>query len=209
MGGIDPITLLIILFFVIGPIINSFLKRPETPPRPRPKEAPGDARPQRPPSQQASARPAPSREAPTSFEARLEEARRRVQEAMAQDSSASAPAQQRPDAPRRAPPGRQQQRPLVSPLEQARLPRTPVPTAGYRDDGYRDDGYRDEMPGAATLARRDDQSRQPARTSPPLETVRRGARSLAKINLDADSLKEAVLWREILNEPLSKRRRRP
>ncbi len=186
MPAIDPFTLLIIIFFVVWPLLNALFRRPQgrpPPPRPRPAE-------RQPPAQQRVPR---QPEAGTDFERRLEEARRRVQEAMGQESAPRGEgreARQSRTTPQRRPTP-ERPRPQGPPPPRTEPLREREPGSIYGGElgsGGREIGGRDERPTSAYAARVQRPSQIP-------------------LGLDRTSLPQAIIWREILDKPPSRRRR--
>ncbi|MDQ3458182.1 MAG: hypothetical protein M3498_02580 [Deinococcota bacterium] len=210
----DLLTILIIIFFVIGPIINSLLRRSQgqqPPTRPQPRQQPPTA----PTTGPEASVPAPeleARGAPKSdFERRLEEARRRVQEAMTPEGRAPegrAPEGRVPEGRGRGQAGLPDKQETAAPRQGGeRRPREArrVPTEARPARQARPQAPEVEV--AVTL--RD--ARTTARPQPAPYSRKDGRRAAYRgawaIHLDPDSLREAIVWREILDKPLSKRRR--
>jgi hypothetical protein len=185
---IDPFTLLIIIFFIVWPLLNALFRRSEQrrPQRPRPPER------QPPVQQRIPQQPEPS----SDFERRLEEARRRVQEAMGQESQGQLV---RPRETQRSQPPPPERRQAAPPPRERRRPEAPPPATRERTAGSiygtelgtegREIGGQEERRPVSAYAARAQRSAQ------------------LPIGLDSTALPQAIIWREILDKPPARRRR--
>ena len=252
--NIDPITVILFLIFFVAPLVNNFLRRGQGgskgPQGDAQRGAGRDSRqgPQRQDSQRPSqgtqrsqersnttsntgsatadtSRDAPSRSAGDEFTKRLEDARRRVQEAMSGEqrptqSSETTQAERSGD--------------LFSGSEEQPRPQPTSSKQGQSRQGGSQRGARRAFEGlgregvgqTSSQASSQPSSQQGTMTkqaavertelgdAPPLRVQRLKGRKSAKVEqrgilaFDRRSVTQGIIWREILNEPLSKRKRK-
>ena len=184
----DPLTIILLVIFVVLPLVNGLLKgqqqqpqRPRTPGTPQTPQArrPGTARP-------TVAGPSAGDD---EFARRLEEARRRVQDAMGADTTV------RRDPTASLP----EERPLGGP---------PAPR---RDTEFQDPVRRPPSPAAFDHPGTRIRAQQDVKTAPPLRVQRGSSQKPAKLSqesllrFDTDAVFRGVLWHQILSEPRSKK----
>ncbi len=247
--NIDPITIILFLIFFVAPIVNNFLRRGQGSGQQGPQEQTNRRPQQRRSQQQGRQARSDDSEADTSsggksagddFRGRLEEARRRVQEAMNSGDSSERPAQPEPSErsgsdlfPRleeekraRSQQGRAQR---GSPQESQRSFQggsqqgsQQGQNRGQARPAFGDLG-REGVSRQRSASQQGTQSQQGAvgtdlGDAPPLRVQRLGSRKSSKIDrkapprgvleFDRRSVMQGIIWREILDEPLSKRKRR-
>ncbi len=236
--NIDPITIILFLIFFVAPIVNNFLRRgqgkqgqggrQEQKPNQRPQQRPSQQSQRRERSDDTTAADT-SRESGSmgdDFRGRLEEARRRVQEAMSSGNDSERPAQNEPSErsgsdlfPRldeekqaRSQQGRAQRSSQQGSSQQGQ-------NRGQARQAFGDLG-REGVSRQRPSSQQGTQSQQGAvgtdlGDAPPLRVQRLKSRKGSKIDqrrgvleFDRRSVMQGIIWREILDEPLSKRRRR-
>lgn len=190
---IDPLTLLLIIVFVVLPLINSLTRRQQPGQRP-----PGSPEPDPDPPPQATTRPEPPSGPEEELVRRIEEARRRVQQALGAEPAPPQPmpAPPKPPAVPRKSISLETREPLRPTTRQAASLETLEPLRPTRRE-------------AASLEKLDPWSPIIREAAPP-EIQRRAKRHSQPrvLSFDRLSLVRGVIWREIFNKPLAKRRSR-
>lgn len=193
----DPLTIILFVIFVVLPIINSLVKGRQQPQHPQRPTAPGR-------QVQRPSAPGPSPAGPArnddDFTRRLEEARRRVQEAMASDTTSRAP-EERPTV-YQPPPARDAEFQEAGRYMPPTRSPAPAPSPMTFGTGAQE-----------TFSRPRDRagSQQDLVTAPPLRVQRSSSPKSAKITqesllrFDTADVYRGILWHQILSEPRSKK----
>ncbi|MBS3966065.1 MAG: hypothetical protein KGZ60_02255 [Truepera sp.] len=185
---IDPLTLLLLIVFVVLPLINRLTRRQQPGQRP-----PGSPEPDPEPPPQATTRPAQPASAEEELVRRIEEAQRRVQQVLGGEPAPRP--RPEPPKPRPAPPVRRQVTGSLETLEPASRISLESPGAPRRQ--------------AVSLESLEPLTRPGVREAKPLALRRRGKQPTSSpLGFDRSSLIGGIIWREILDKPPSKRRSR-
>ena len=241
--NIDPITIILFLIFFVAPIVNNFLRRGQGQ---QGRQEQTGRRPQQRPNQQPQRqeRPGNTTTADTSrdgsmgddFRGRLEEARRRVQEAMSSGSSEDSSSPAQPPSSERSGsdlfPRLDDEKQTRSQQTRSQQGRSQRPPGGsQRSSQGSQQGQRGARPAFGDLGREGVSRQRPSSQqgtqsqqgavgtdlgdAPPLRVQRLRPRKGSKIGeqrgvleFDRRSVMQGIIWREILDEPLSKRKRR-
>ena len=217
--NIDPITIILFLIFFVLPIVNNFLRRGQG--GKQGQQGRRQGRPQQPPQRRGRSDDRgttadtgrDSGGAGDDFTRRLEEARRRVQEAMNGGGDSSSPRQ-----------SEQRERPSSSDLFPSLDEKQPArgqqggpdqPRAPF--GGLGREGVSRQRPASqqGTMTKQSSVDRTELGAAPPLRVQRLKPRKSSKIDrqrgileFDRRSVMQGIIWREILDEPLAKRRRK-
>lgn len=231
--SIDPFTLILLIIFVVIPLVNGLIRgrRGGTPPAgPSPRPSQPSARPAQTVQRQKredqredrSAERGSQERDPDPFSRRLEEARRRVQEAVGGGEVSQNPQPSSPppllfppfEEPRRA--GRPQTPPATAPNGSRGGRGLEMGGRGLELGGQGLEGMPiTGVPRTGSEPRRDVPSRvRKEKQAPPLRVQRNlGKRSARMSNgefleLEKDDIFRGIVWHQILSEPLSKANRR-
>lgn len=202
--------LILFILFVAVPIISRLTRNKNT--SQRPNQPPN----QRPPANQPQASgqmttPQGQMQTNSDFRKRLEEARQRVLEAERTNQSGQPSGQARSANATTTATSKPARAPFVSINPATSDPATSQPTASHKQARLLE-GYGDSLEESISAPRKTSQSHKvkvaqprPSKKLDKTLLVSRKRHKRVRLNLDKPSLIQGIIWREVFNEPVSKR----